>query len=58
MVNFGNPRMTLGENIFTCICFFFYGLNYLVFFNGVVNVGDRLFDQFDYNLAFMSTYPL
>ena len=55
----GNPRLTTGENIFSMFCFFVFGLNFLIYYNAVVNVGDLLATEFgDFELDFMSTYPL
>lgn len=55
----GNPELSPWGNIFSMFCFFCFGLNFLIFYNGIVNLGDLLFNEFgDYELNFMSTYPL
>ena len=55
----GNPELIPMQNVFSMFCFFCFGLNFLVFYNAVVNIGDLLALEFgDYELDFMSTYPL
>ncbi|EAL48885.1 nucleoside transporter, putative [Entamoeba histolytica HM-1:IMSS-B] len=57
-IKIGSPDIPLWQNIFTMICFFCFGLNFLIYYNAVVNMGDLLSDEFDYSLDFMSTYPI
>ena len=57
-MKFGNERLSLAQNIMTVVFFFFSGCSYLMFYNTILNVGDRLAEHFDYSLSYMSTFPL